>query len=706
MTWLVIAARLMAPVVVFGGLGALAGRAVPGLWYEQGPAGRTVHRVLLGQVLLVFWLYARSAVSYLSGVVVPLGAGDALVVGLILAAIATWRGGPAAAWASLRDGMAEGAVVLGVIAVAVGVSAWLELPRLVMLSSDPDQHAFMAKQLQRLGTLPWFSQGTWGTRDFQYPGGFAVLNFAWAALSGADVRDVVQVQTALHAQLALLLLLDGALLREPGRGGALRRALAGLLVIGLFYRLLPYGYQQAHYHLEGAGRTACLLLLAGGVALALCGVRCALYGEARPAVPLVTSAGYAAALLATAGLVNVVVVPWLAVLVAIGLAPSFVRAPWRARAAALTILVGAAAALLLDPYYLERFFRPGQLHSVAARIAPHPAAPLGDGLSAAVRGFVSSPRAVWLDGLSSGVFTGRAGATVIAALVGLVLLLVVRRSVTLRELVAPLLVLALVLAVRALAVPLSLALADRGRDAYLLPGYLEQAREQVVYLLAASLLATAVAGALRSRPRLATALGLAAVVAVLAVLPRPAVGAFRRQRYPGALGEATPDDLRAIAEIGRLHQAWRAAHPARVAYGSVPKVLLPNRLFRNPQENWLFPYGAARILPLYETFPVAFFYFMGSADYTYQAYLEHVCERFDVAWLRGRGIDYLFLPSDRDGVCLAGGPGLPRGARSLAVFGDAVVAEIGGEEDDGGLRTSPARGASRGLEDARRSAGR
>ena len=71
-------------------------------------------------------------------------------------------------------------------------------------------------------------------------------------------------------------------------------------------------------------------------------------------------------------------------------------------------------------------------------------------------------------------------------------------------------------------------------------------------------------------------------------------------------------------------------------------------------EHWLFPYGAGRIAPLYNTFPAAFFYFQGREDYSYEHYEEKVCRNFDRAWLLKQNIRFLFLPSQRGRICLEG----------------------------------------------------
>jgi hypothetical protein len=80
-------------------------------------------------------------------------------------------------------------------------------------------------------------------------------------------------------------------------------------------------------------------------------------------------------------------------------------------------------------------------------------------------------------------------------------------------------------------------------------------------------------------------------------------------------------------------------------YESVPKILVLNAPVIIGNERWLLPTGASRILPTFNTFPLAFYYFQGSPDYSYELYQKNICQSLNLQWLREKNIRYLFVPS-------------------------------------------------------------
>jgi hypothetical protein len=113
-----------------------------------------------------------------------------------------------------------------------------------------------------------------------------------------------------------------------------------------------------------------------------------------------------------------------------------------------------------------------------------------------------------------------------------------------------------------------------------------------------------------------------------------------------------------------------------LAFQHIPKVLIPNIVRRAGIEDWIMPTGAGRILPVAQPFPAAFFYYQGSADYSYNEYLKHVCWTLDIDWLKARNIRFLFVPADLGGACVARLPELLTNGNVIARSGKAALIEL------------------------------
>lgn len=79
----------------------------------------------------------------------------------------------------------------------------------------------------------------------------------------------------------------------------------------------------------------------------------------------------------------------------------------------------------------------------------------------------------------------------------------------------------------------------------------------------------------------------------------------------------------------------------------MPKILISTQpiAIAETNEKWLFPSGAGMVLPLYNVFPVVFFYGLCDQECSYDNYLTHVANKFDEEWLRNKNIQYLFVPA-------------------------------------------------------------
>ena len=123
-----------------------------------------------------------------------------------------------------------------------------------------------------------------------------------------------------------------------------------------------------------------------------------------------------------------------------------------------------------------------------------------------------------------------------------------------------------------------------------------------------------------------------------------------RHSYCGSMGCVNATDIEVVKKL----EALVADGEIPLLKGKLPRVLIPNVLVNAGIERWVFPTGASRYLAMADALPVAFYYYQGDSDYSTESYKRHVCERFDRDWLEKEGINYVFLPAERVGTCIAG----------------------------------------------------
>jgi len=328
--------ELLLAVAVLFSVGFLLSRLSGPLWFSRGLS--PAHLVAVGQLVVVLDFYLRSFSNHLSGRVVPITALDVVVLLVLLMLAVHWKEGVQQVGRVLWQARVELALFALVATTLCFIIAWNELPRVTMLSSDPDQHAFWARQVERFGTLPYFHQFWWGDVGFEYPGGFAILNYVWMALSRLDARQIVSVQTLLQVQIAILVLSETVRADDPQSA---RRTLVALgLCFLAYYQLLPYGYERVHYYLEATARTASILFAALPLDLLLFGLGHRRNDFARRDLPVAPQALLLGLSAVVAGWINVVNLPYVLALSVAGLLFLLVARPsWGRAFAGLLLLV-------------------------------------------------------------------------------------------------------------------------------------------------------------------------------------------------------------------------------------------------------------------------------------------------------------------------------------------------------------------------------
>lgn len=593
----------------------------------------------MGQCGLVAYLYLRSMLSAMGA---P-GVGR-IEVWMLAIAAGSWlwhrRHRRAAA-----TGISGLAVQLGMLAAICLVVADRELPRIVMLSSDPDTHAFLSQRILSLGFLPWS-----GDVVFDYPGGSAFLGASWSWLSGLDPRNTITALPLIACLTGAMLLAETVALQHP-HPRAMPAALLTALALTTAAFLFPLFSQYAH--MEGTGRQICFVFAAGMPALWI--------GSAAPAV----RTGWALVVPGTLLLLTLASLnPIGPVMPGIVLGALWLNASLRERrlhpavlALPLTLLL-----LLLDPYYQGLLHGAGSnpkitvtAHytklSLAELLAQWPtaytrhAAELGKPL-------------FWL-------MPWHAAPTFLLLLlpIGIVFLLVARPRLSRDALLASV---ALLIATAACA-GLFFALRNDPRG-YLLHGYFGFSIAQHEFILLALLAcsATAVATARGLAARALAIAGIACFAIAFGTRSQQEFMRTPRHAYCGSLGCASANDLAVLENMrDEMHGGL-----------SAKKVLLPNLSLHTANEDWVFPVGGARALPFVDGLEPAFFYYQGDKDFSSSSYQDNVCRQLNRDWLARHRIGYVFLPENRTQACISGMESLITSERIVFQAGDAYLLEL------------------------------
>jgi hypothetical protein len=723
----------------------LAGRFAERLLGVRGDAPwAPIHRIVLGQLVLVFYFYARSALAHLG----LFGVGRfELYAGLgALAALAAWEVvGPGRARPVATDvsrGPDGGDVPLALppawslLLLAAGVWAawWISLHTFLAYrsgalqtpSSDPDGHAYLAKLVMMGGKLA-YTQAPYSNDPQTYPSAFAVLNAIWAQISGAPIVKVVNCQLTLQACLAVGLIIEAA--------ASLRRhlgLLTSLVLLAIAHWLFFFPVNSESLMLAGTARFAHSALLLWPLTLTL--RLCAQSSDDGAQPTRLRLLGVAAAVLALswAFAINpshVIVATPIMAATAILLVAGIRRHP-RSRPTARRWWWGTAAALLVLPALLVlsdalvvgmlRGTKQGAAGAVAAQRpedkledAPLTPAwairagfqrarklstlgvfPQGCIIGSKCQLLIKTTRAWWpvpvylialgylffqgwqlvrrrrartagaSDTAAAGAAPGLApGATASSssdlARVGSG---VAARPADTRALQTAAFAI-VALAVAAYLVPFltgfmeELMLGQRALRSVLLAEYTSMGlRTLSGYLyflfLSVALVATALAVPrllarfARFRDRRGTI--LAADIAIAAVLLIAMIGN----------GLVNPRDRRATNQT----YTWQVTRAPKTSLGWIrqadvdfvkkvetivppgERVLLSGVAMRmHKRENWIFAESMSRAVPLYTKTHFAFFLSQGPKEFSPEAYMQHVCNSFDIPWLARNGVTWVVM---------------------------------------------------------------
>lgn len=597
-------------------------------------ASRLFTCITVGQATLLLYVYVRSVISAAIPNA-PLGAAEMFAV-LGAATVYLGRSGEFSAFSSNR-GRTWITLELALLAAICMVVADRELPRVLMLSSDPDTHGYFARKVELLGAIPWHGEDVFG-----YPAGSAALTFVWAKLSFLDVRNALTALPLLQAFFAALMIGEAFAVRT-------RSPQARLLILATVLSITAAGFLlplfKNYSHMEGAGRQIAIAFMALPWALIVSAPK--QYG--RKDAGIFITGVLSLFSLAALNPVNVI-----ASCVLISGYACYIAATQRRISWLLLAIVVVPLLLLLDPYYFSLIFGSGQ---PAEKIGVNPALHIknaGEVFSDWSRYYLGQPTRV----LQYFWSLAPPGRKIPLFAIFAIVLVCLRSAITKQwrigwQLGGMLLVILLGLS---LADGLFSALGDDRRFYLLLP-YFSLNVAQHKFLLLTVLAGAVISAAIVKRHPPWLLLGLAIAINLMinmGVRREQSLVLNPRVDYCGSLGCTTDSDIRVIKRFEAMTRSERSK--GNMLDG---RVLVPNSVHDTPNEFWVFPVAGARALPFFDVLPVAFYYYQGDDDYTSGNYMKHVCSTFDRTWLKSQGITYLFLPADRSTACVDSLESLP-----------------------------------------------
>jgi hypothetical protein len=526
------------------------------------------------------------------------------------------------------------------LCVAISLAAH-ELPRYVMLSSDPDQHAFYTSQIVKFGTIP-YHQFNWGDQGYNYPAGTGVLGFIWTVLSGLDPRNAFTIQPLLQSYIAIFIISEWALYRA-NITSARSIVFVYATVLAVFSYVLPYSMEHSSFHLEGAGRLSSISICAAVMVVFFNSLN--MSNEKERGDLKATILGFCTLVFVAAAL-NPVNVFHVGIILAISfLCLHRVRAQ---DSLYVLSLFGAFLFLLMDPYYFQAVFGGGRNASevVVYNQLDFSKDQFFEALSISFSKYYNS---FFYEFFSFKLLNGGGNFVIVFCLLVAALSFISQKP--LRVINIPLLAIGLLAIIWLAFLPvfdvLSVATEYRLFKPYFI--YSNYQYLFIVIFLVVAMLSVSIIQRKTSKTSVFVTLGFVLVALYTFQLHNDAVNLDSRKNYCGSLGCASNDDLLVLQQVSNMYKLIEDSSNKNIVS---EKILVPNMVLVLAGEKWLFPVGGSRMLPFHDLYPVAFYYGQGYEDYSYSNYNKYVCESFDTEWLKTRQIRYLFLPSEMLSACV------------------------------------------------------
>ncbi len=509
-----------------------------------------------------------------------------------------------------------------------------EMPRDVMLSTDPDLHAYMGHQMTRFGAVP-YHQREWGPEAFNYPAGSGTLLFLWHLLSGIDVRNLVNAMPILFTLVGALIVAEclTAQLRSPSH-----RLLVQLAAITLTAANFVLPLYAGNEHMSGSAR----LMSIGFVALFLWLIFPVYRSKDDWSWSGIVLAGMTIFVLCSLNPANLIVPGgqlFALVVYRVFSGRPFLKSTW--------VLVFGLGLIVLDPYYqgLLQIVEKARTDTVgyddSLPIKPG-AQVVSDAIHQWSTGWKTYPKEL------TALYSEQGIPFFLTFVAGLLLCLgIVRRRLPFSwaAFAALLAFLLSFYLVYGFAQSLS-----NDRRFYLLSPYvyfnLTQYKSLWIVLALAALLSSL---ALARVHRMWILVAAFALILPMNSMVRGYQDMYLdpRRDYCGASGCVADADRALLKKIEAKVRSGELRKD-----GPASKVLLANLVVQMNREKWAFPVFSARVYPHYDVPPAAFFYYQGDVEYSTNSYVKRVCDRLDREWLKSKGIGYVYLPSEHLGTCL------------------------------------------------------
>jgi hypothetical protein len=570
---------------------------------------------MLGQVTAICYFYLRSSLTNFASLFISFHSFTLWIDFIFLACVGVifFRNRIQEFISVLFQEIQRSKSVVVIIVLLGAVLVNHELPRTLMLSTDPDQHLYFATQIHRFGEVP-FQQRWYGPSSFGYPAGFAVLSVLWHMFTTLPLPWLITIVPIIQILLGI-----GIVLEFVGKHIRFNPITVIFLCCSFYLNFLPWGYQREVWHLEGAARLASF----GMTAYLL-----AVLGEERK-----NSEFKLLLIIASLGFCNPSLLPlsfsFVFLQSFINIGSSLIAKLRNLSVATITTLLF----LFLDPYYF-RFIFPSLL-----------TAPAHSEIISEVKDLSNNSASLFLELLTMFFriidvpIVGIALGVLIAALI---LWKQLGKRITVIYLFIPFGVVLIYAAIRTL-----LPVVQHLPGGSLIDPYI---RQHVITVAVLYSFVTFVI--IASRISRYTILSLLLIVSTLYFhkdirLFFDHANRFNlnpRNQYCPDNQCDLKDDLIVLKQMERKFENYRLLGRP-LDYESVPKILVLNAPVIIGNERWLLPTGASRILPTFNTFPLAFYYFQGSPDYSYELYQKNICQSLNLQWLREKNIRYLFVPS-------------------------------------------------------------
>lgn len=630
---------------------------------QMGIGNREFHlfsSIAVGLSILMAYIFARSLFNHLI-IDAPISRPEVFAVIAASLILHQWKGKRREPTESTVNINSTHLFISLAILLALCISiADRELPRAMMLSSDPDQHAFWGRQIERFGAIP-YQQRSWGSQSFNYPAGSGVVLYIMQLLAGIDQRNSIVVLPILFTFFAALMVTE--VLTNNLEKNHLRLTLQ-FSTLALMAGGLMFPLYSEYAHGEGSARLLSVLFV--GLLVIVLGSE--LTSKTKPSGQHFV-------------LTSLILFSLITLNPANGMMPAVILAAmviygWlnkKQRSILLLLpLAGGLALAMLDPYY--------QHLAGIGGVAPAESLVLNErftllrpyGVAVHTLRFYMNESQHFFKSLTALLVETK------PALFGILVMFYVATLIAIKPNPKPTIKAALSTIAMLIALYLAYGFAFafiNDRRFYLLGPYFYFSISQYKAMLLVFLMLLIVKSSANSQKPL----WLVFALSIFSILPtilliRGTQEMFLgpRRDYCGSMGCFPNDDKILLKKFQEMTRSGAFSDSS----GVTPKVLVPNALSISDIESWIFPVSSARALPHYDVLPAAFYYYQGDSIYGTKSYEKHVCEVFDRKWLLSNGIRYLYLPTERSETCMAGMETLIRTETVIIKQGNAYLLQL------------------------------